>query len=187
MKKAILFLIVLIFLAFRLYAIQIDVGVSYGPRQINDSKIKDTYGNGFVFYPSFSLGLWRGIFVGIGYEGGYSKSGKIGIYNDPTTLKMSGIEFFLGYQRRIKSFVPFIKIGGGSFSYKQTFSSSYLKDFEVDNKKWAIIFSAGVRIIVFKGAYLSGEIKYIPLTVKPFEEEVDLGGMRFLVGIGYSI
>ena len=37
-----------------------------------------------------------------------------------------------------------------------------------------------------EGLYLSGEVKYVPLKVKPFDEEVDLGGLRYLLGLGYA-
>jgi hypothetical protein len=32
---------------------------------------------------------------------------------------------------------------------------------------------------------LNAEFKHVPLKVKPFDIEVDLSGIRFMVGIGY--
>jgi len=34
--------------------------------------------------------------------------------------------------------------------------------------------------------FLAGEVKYIPLKVKPYEDEVDLSGIRCSGGIGYT-
>jgi len=36
----------------------------------------------------------------------------------------------------------------------------------------------GLKIYPVKYLFISGEFKYIPLEVKPFEEVVDLGGIR---------
>jgi opacity protein-like surface antigen len=125
--------------------------------------------------------------LGAGYEGGYSKAGKIGIYQEPSTLKVNGFEVYIGYALKIGSFSPYIKIGCGSYSYKQTIDSPYLSDFRVDGNKSTFSGSGGIKFYPIKNIFLAIEVRYVPLKVKPLEEEVDLGGMRFLGGVGFSI
>ena len=46
--------------------------------------------------------------------------------------------------------------------------------------------AAGTRFYATPGLFLAAEIKCAPLKVKPLSEEVDLGGMRLALGIGYT-
>jgi len=50
----------------------------------------------------------------------------------------------------------------------------------------ALTLAAGTRFYATRGLFLAAEIKYVPLKVKPLTEEVDLGGMRLALGIGYT-
>ena len=70
-------------------------------------------------------------------------------------------------------------------AYKQTIESSYIP-FKVDDKKSGVTLAAGLRVYPLDGAYLSLEAKYVPLKVKPIDVEVDLGGWRLALGVGYS-
>lgn len=186
MKKIILVITFLILFPIRQYAADFDLGIFYGQRTVNDSDIKNIYGNGTVYFPYLAINVWKGIIIGGGYEGGYSRDGKIGLYNESTSLRVLGVEFFVGYQLRIKIVSPYIRIGYGSFSYKQTIDSPYVGDYKVDHKKSTVIISGGLKFYLIKNLFLAGEVKFVPLKVKPFEEEVDLGGMRYLAGIGFT-
>jgi opacity protein-like surface antigen len=163
-----------------------EAGGFYGTWQVVDSDIKNVYGNGMVYFPFLAV-TWKGIMLGAGYEGGYSKSGKIGLYQDPTTLKVNGFEVFVGYAFRIKFLAPYFRVGYGSYSYKQTIDSPYLSDFKVDGTKSTYTGSVGIKFIPIKNLFLAIEARYVPLKVKPLEEEVDLSGLRFEGGIGFTI
>lgn len=163
-----------------------EVGGFFGIRQVVDSDINEIYGSGTVYFP-FLATTWKGIILGAGYEGGYSKSGKIGFFQETTTLKVNGFELFAGYAFRIKFLAPYFRVGYGSYSYKQTIASSYLSDFKVDGTKSTVTGSAGISFFPIKNLFLAVEARYIPLKVKPLEEEVDLSGLRFGVGIGFTI
>lgn len=186
MKKVIFLLTFLILFPAGQYAFDLEAGAIFGSRTVNDSEIKNTYGNGTFFFPYLALNLWKGLFVGAGYEGGYSKEAKIGLYEESSTLKVIGIEFFIGYELKIKVISPFIKVGYGSFSYKQTIQSPYVKDYKVDDKKTTLTIDGGVKFYPVKNLFLAAEVKYVPLKVKPYEEEVDLGGLRYGGGIGFA-
>ncbi|MGB8953544.1 MAG: hypothetical protein WCC06_12875 [Candidatus Aminicenantales bacterium] len=187
MKKTVCILLGILFFPPAQYAVHIDVGISYGPIRMNDAQIKNVYGDGYVYSPYMNVHIGKGFFASVGYEGGYTKSGTIGLYNDPTTFKLHGVEFFLGFQKRIQFIVTFIKVGGGYYFYKQTFESPYLKEFQVDSQEVGGAFNGGIKLIPFKGVFFSGEIKYVYLMDKPLEEKVNLGGLRFMAGLGFSI
>lgn len=164
----------------------LEIGGFYGALQVVDSDIKDVYGSGTVYFPFLAV-TWKGIILGAGYEGGYSKSGKIGLYQDPTTLKVNGFEVFVGYALTIKILAPYFRVGYGSYSYKQTIDSPYLGDFKVDGTKSTFSGSAGIKFYPIKRLFLAIEARFVPLKVKPLEKEVDLGGLRIEGGIGLTI
>lgn len=164
----------------------LEIGGFYGIRQVVDSDIKNVYGSGMVYFPFLAV-TWKGIILGAGYEGGYSKSGKIGLYQEPTTLKVNGFEVYVGYALRIKSLAPYFRVGYGSYSYKQTIDSPYLSDFKVDGTKSTFSGSAGIKFYPIKNLFLAIEARYVPLKVKPLDEKVDLGGLRLEGGIGFTI
>jgi hypothetical protein len=188
MKKATLTVIAIASLALSLAAVEIQPGFYFGARTVADSSIKATYGNGTVYFPCLSVKLWKGLLVGLGYEGGYNKDGKLGVYQEPATLKTSGVELFAGYEFRLGRFAPYLKLGYGRFSYSQAVESAYVGNIKVDETKSTMTVGGGLRYYPLgeTGVFLAGEFKYVPLKVKPYEDEVDLGGFRFLGGIGYS-
>jgi hypothetical protein len=186
MNKTIIIIVFLILFPIVKYAIDLDVGIFYGPRTVNDPDIKNTYGNGTVYFPYLVVNIGKGITIGGGYEGGYSKVSGIGLYNEPSMLKVTGIDFFIGYQLNIKKISPYIKIGYGAFFYKQTVESPYVEDYKVDHKKATMTIAGGFKFYPVKYLFIGGEIKFVPLKVKPYVEEVDLGGIRYLGGVGFT-
>lgn len=161
------------------------VGGFYGLRQVADAEIKKVYGQGGVFFLFAELEL-KGFFFGGGYEGGYSRRGVIGLFHEPATLEIAGCEMYAGFQLRLKNIAPYLRGGLGSYAYKQTIQSAYLTAFKVDHKKQAPVAAAGLRVFPGRHFFIAGEIKYVPLKVKPFDEEVDLSGFRWLAGVGLA-
>lgn len=182
--KKILLVILLFVLPARQYAFDLEAGITFGGRTVSDSEIKRVYGNGTVFFPYLALNFFGGLFIGAGYEGGYSREATIGLYNEPTKLEVTGMEYFVGYEYKIKIISPYLKIGYGSYTYKQTIDSPYVRGFGVDKKKSAISIGGGLRFFLLKYLFLAAEVKYIPLKVKPYDQEVDLGGLRYSAGAG---
>jgi len=184
-KKAIISAAILMLWPAAQYAMDLEVGMVYGRRMVADPKIRGVYGNGTVYDPFLAVRLWKGLAVGVDYEGGYSRTGKIGTYQEPTSLKVTGSEFFVRYELNLKFVSPFVKVGYGSYSYQQTIESPHIAGHVVDGTKSCPSFAGGLRFFPVKFLFLSAELKYVPLKVKPYEEEVDLGGMRYLVGAGF--
>ncbi|MGB8952136.1 MAG: hypothetical protein WCC06_05655 [Candidatus Aminicenantales bacterium] len=166
-------------------AMDFSFGILYGFRGINNSKIRSIYGEGTVYFPFASVKIWKGLIIGAGYEGGYSLTGKIGLYYESSSLKVVGPEVFLSYEFDFNNFCPYLKAGFGYFSYKQTIENPYVQDYKVDHSQGALAVAGGFKIYPIKSFYMAIEIKYIPLTVKPYEEKVDLSGFRYLGGVGF--
>ncbi len=190
MKSAIFGLMILVLMTPGLLASSssfgFEAGAFYGARQVADSEIKNVYGNGLVYFPYAAL-KWKGIILGGGYEGGYAKTAEIGIYKESSRLKVEGFEVFIGYEFKIRMLAPYFRVGYGSYTFKQTIDSPFLGNFKVDGKKATATGAAGIRIYPFKNLFLAGEVRYVPLKVKPYEDEVDLSGWRFSGGFGFSL
>jgi len=182
MKKTTLFFILLGLLTWGLQAIDLDAGLMFGSRSVKDAQIKEVYGNGTAYFPYVSVGFWKGLFAGVGYEGGYDRDGKIGLFQEDTNLKVSGLEFFAGYRFDLGKVSPYVKLGLGNYAYKQVVGGQT----KIDDSKAALTLAGGARFYPVKGLFLAAEIKCVPLKVKPLTDEVDLGGMRLAAGIGYT-
>jgi len=185
MKRATLAVLLILGLVASVYSFEIGLGFQFGLRTVADAKIKDVYGNGMAYFPSLRLGIWKGLELGWGYEGGYIRDDEIGLYQEKTTLEVTGFEGFAGYGYRLNILEPYVRLGCGYYAYKQTIESEFIP-FQVDHKKFSPTLAAGLRVYPIAGAYLSLEVKYVPLKVKPIDQEVDLGGWRLALGAGYS-
>ena len=168
------------------FAFTIQAGAFYGLRKVNDAKIKAAYKDGEVYFPSLEVQAWKGITLSFGYEGGYGGTALLGAYNSRAELSVSGLEFLVGYEYRIHSFGFYAKTGYGLYFYKQTVQDDFAKDYPVDLSQSTIVFKGGLKLYPGKSLFLAFEVKYVPLTVKPYDYEVDLGGMRYLLGLGVS-
>ncbi len=165
-------------------AIRFEAGVLGGTRTVNSADVKAVYGTGMVYYPYLAVHAWKGLFVGAGYEGGYSRKGTIGIYKEPATLRVVGFEAFVGYAIEARTVSPYVKAGYARYSYKQTIDSPFIGDRAVNANRWTPTFGGGLKISVSGALIIAGEIRFVPLKVKPFDDEVDLGGMRYTAGFG---
>jgi len=179
--KKLLILSILLLAFVSLPALDLDLGLQLGLRTASGA-IQDTYGSGMVFFPSLKLNVWKGLGIGLGYELGYKKEAKLGIYEENSTLKVGGFEAFAAYEFTKGNLAPYARLGIGSYAYSQDIESPIAKD--VDDNKVAVSIGAGVKYLLNK-LFLSAELKYVLLKVKPLDVEVDLSGLRLLAGIGY--
>ena len=184
MKKIYPFIICFLLLPVASYAVDFSFGFQAGLRTVSDSEIKNVYGNGTCFFPYAAINVFKGFTIGAGYELGYSREGKIGLYEEATTLKVTGVQAFVGFQYSVSMVTPYVFVGFGSFSYKQTVESEAAQD--VDATKSTFFVAGGIKICPMKNIYISAEVKYVPLKVQPYDEEVDLGGLRLMGGLGFT-
>jgi len=184
--SALLLVLVLTPLAAR--AVTLRAGVHLGTRTVNDAKVKNAYGDGFVKLPYLQISLSRHFFLGLAYEGGYKKDGRLGVYNDPAVLTLRGLDLTLGYELRAKWAAAYLQAGYGLCEYRQSipttpFSSAH----PVNHRQSTAVAAVGVRLYPEKFFYLTAEAKYVPLKVRPYDATVDLGGWRLLAGLGFSL
>lgn len=186
MKKAICACALVLILTSAAAAIDFEVGVKFGLRTVSDSAVSAIYKSGTVFFPYAAVNLWKGFTIGAGYEGGYSATGPIGIFQEDSTLKVSGFEVFAAYQYELGKFVPYASVGFGSYTYSQTIDSPYATE-TINASKTTFVVAGGAKYYLMNGLFLGVEVKYVPLKVTPLADTVDLGGMRLTIGVGYTI
>jgi len=186
-KKTALFALISLLGPLAAPALTIQVGVWMGSRTVADAKVKSAYGDGFVYLPYLQAAVWRKLFVGASYEAGYEKNGVLGVYSNPATLTVIGLDLYLGYEFKFKAIAVYVKAGYGLYRYKQSVRNNpYIAGYEVNHLKSTAVAGAGVKLYPLKFFFISGEAKYVPLKVRPYDLTVDLGGWRFLGGLGFS-
>lgn len=167
-----------------LQAFDIAGGLNFGKRGIDDPNMKGIYGQGYIFQPYIRYNYSNMLAIEAAYEGGYKRDGRIGLFQEESTLSITGWELSGILYCRIRNFVPFIKFGVGYYDYRQDIASEFVR-YEVDNHEITYIMGGGINIFLNNSFFLNTEVKYIPLKVKPFDIEVDLSGLRVMLGIGY--
>lgn len=185
MKRFFLLAVVMVLWALpALHAVDIETGLFIGTRTVKSPDIRSVYGNGMIYYPYLGARLWKGLSIGAAYEAGYSRTGKIGLYEEATRLRVTGFEFFAAYQIDFGKISPYLKAGYGFYSYKQTIDSPYHSAAVVDARKGTWIAAGGLKAYFASSFFLAGEVRYVPLKVAPLDISVDLGGIRYSVGAG---
>jgi hypothetical protein len=182
MKKELMFIMLVFLLSWSLPAVDLDLGLFFGNRSVNDAQIEGVYGKGTAFFPCVSAAFYKGLFAGLGYELGYDRDGRIGLYEEEASLKVSGPEAFVGCRFDLGKLSPYLKLGLGSYAYRQTVSGVA----RVDARKTAPTLAGGAKFHPARWLFLAAEIKYVPLKVKPEAIEVDLGGWRLAAGFGFT-
>jgi hypothetical protein len=188
MKKLII-LVPLIFLSAQIgSAAQFTLGLNGGYRNLDDPTLGTIYGDGYVYEPYVRYSFTGSYGLELSYEGGYKKSAPIGLFQEDSTLSVNGFQL-TGIVRipflRIRNVSTYFKVGIAYYFYKQDIDSEFVRQ-QVDHSKWTTVLGAGLSLHLFRGIFLTAEVKTIPLRVKPFDINVNLGGTRILFGIGYQ-
>jgi hypothetical protein len=166
-------------------AAQLELGIRGGQLSIFDSTIKDVYGNGWIVNPFIRISSDKTpLAVEFSYEGGYNQSAPIGIYDEMSTLKLYGFEMSGYIWHRFGRVIPYLKMGIGYYYYRQEIDSEFVEK-KVQGSEQLLLFAAGLDIDLMRGLYLNGEVKAVPWLVAPYGIEIKLGGMRYMVGVGY--
>ena len=158
-------------------------GIGVGLGTVADSDLGDVYGSGFVLNPYLCYGISDQFAIGIGYEAGYKKDGEVGLFNDPAELKISGFQLFAEYRFTGKKLVPYLKLGYGNYTVKNSFETEVLKQYNFSKTGSGILIGAGGKYPLSDNFSLTGEIGYLMLKVKPFANSINAGGFRLLIGL----
>lgn len=184
MKKTAFGALLLFALVASASALDLRLGLQLGPRLFTNASIKDVYGTGLCLYPHAQVQLGR-LFAGAGYELGFKRTGTIGFYDETTTLSLSGLQAFAGYAYDLKKLTPYALAGLGLYGYEQTVDSP--AEQPVKETKLGFFAAAGARMVVLRGISASAEIRFVGLSVQPYEDKVGLGGIRILLGLSYAL
>jgi len=170
----------------KILASDLRLGLGGGVRKINDDYLNKVYGSGFIFIPYLEVPLSKFFSAEVAFEGGYRKEAPIGLYKEPSVLKISGLEFSLHFHRSFKFFTPFLKIGSGAYFYRQDIDSPYVR-YRVNHRNISLHGGGGLHFNFHSRFFFRIEIKYVYFKVKPFDQTVDLGGLRYILFLGYKI
>jgi hypothetical protein len=189
LMKKLFILISLVFISVQIgSAAWFTLGLNAGYRYLDDLALGEIYGDGYVYEPYIRYSFAGSYGLELSYEGGYKRSGPVGLFQEDSTLSVTGLQLsgIVGVPLlRIRNVSTYFKIGIAYYFYKQDIDSEFVRQ-QVDHNKWTTVIGGGMSLHLFRGLFLTAEVKSIPLKVKPFDINVDLGGMRILFGIGYQ-
>jgi hypothetical protein len=184
MKRAFLAGLFLLALGGVCRALTWEVGLLWGSRGLKNADLNAVFGTGTAFTPYAILRVLPGGSIGISYEAGFSRQAPVGLFNDLFRLQVSVAEVFYRQEWQAGAVTPYLKIGPGLAFYKITIDSPYLKAFNARGSDISFAIAAGAKVKLGARIFLSGEIKYGVLWLDPFDDKVDLGGVRAQAGIG---
>ncbi len=97
---------------------------------------------------------------------------------EKTTFTLTPIEFGFRFLLGKKKFVPYIGLGGGSYSYEDVHPGLLT----VSESKVGFFGEGGLKFYVSKSIFIDMKLKYIMLKS---EKDIDLGGLAYMAGIGF--
>lgn len=187
MKRAILAALLLLALGGACQALTWEAGLLWGTRGLKNADLRGVFGPGTAFTPYAALKIWPSGSIGISYETGFSRQAPVGLFGDLFHLQVSVAEVFYRQEWRIGAVAPYLKIGPGLASYKISIDSPFLKAFNSHGSDISFSVAAGLNVRLGARLFLTGEIKYGVLWLDPFDDKVDLGGVRAQAGIGFGL
>jgi len=141
---------------------------------------KDIHGNGMSFGGEIGLNLVNGLSLWIGGDY-YTNTGKLTFSGEETELQIIPLYGGLKYRMPNPVISPYVGLGVGYFLYKET---NIIGTVEKGN-----IGYIGQLGVIFKvGGPLFFDIQgcYSYCKVKPADVEVDLGGLKGTIGLGFE-
>jgi opacity protein-like surface antigen len=164
-----------------------QAGLYGGLRTIKDETLRSVYGGGFIYTPFVSYRISKKLWIGAEYEGGYAKESKIGLFAEESRLAVQGVHAFIQYGRDKGKIRPYLKVGAGFFRFNMDIDSPYVRASNFSSSDISILVGGGARIMLTRKIFGAAEIKYAALWADPFDDMVDLGGIRFLAGLGLEL
>ncbi len=154
-------------------------------RSLNEPSIRSVYGTSVTVPFGFDLIFRSGWEAGLRFEWGPTRDGVLGLYASPARFRLLGLEATVGRELRTGPLGLYARAGAGLYHYRQTVDYEYVQGFKVDRFAPGAVIAAGFRIYPWPFLYLSGDVKYSVLSVKPYDKRVDLGGWRLGGGLGF--
>jgi hypothetical protein len=169
-------------------AMTIQAQLTYGSRQIRDSRIKSVFGKHPIIGVSLQAHLGKQLFAGVDFEHADRMSGVIGAYLNPAEFQLRGLDIFGGLEYGAKLVSVYAKAGLGFYDYHLAIQNNpFTAAHPVDRVDLGGMAAVGAKFFPISTSYLVGEVKYVYLQVKPYEDRVDLSGLRLSAGFGIRL
>ncbi len=165
--------------------LRLDGSLSW--RRLNDAKIRNTYGEGVAFTSGFELTTRAGWALGLRFESAASRKGMLGLSASEARFRLMGLEATAGRELRLGAFGLYARAGLAVSHYKQTVDYIYVQDYKVNRLALGGVIAVGVRAYLFRFLYFTADAKYVVLPVKPYDQSVDLSGIRLGGGLGLRL
>jgi len=169
-------------------AMTLQAQLTYGSRKIRDDRIRSVFGETSVVGFSLQAHLGKHLFAGFGVEHAVRMNGVIGAYLNPAEFQLRGLDLFGGLEYGTKVVAFSVKAGLGIYAYRLTVQNNpFTAAYPVDRIDPGGMAAASLKIFPVSMIFLVGEAKYVYLRVKPYEDRVDLSGLRLSAGIGIRL
>jgi hypothetical protein len=155
-------------------------------RNLNDAKIRQTYGSSVAVTAGFDLVFRSGWEAGLRIEAAASRAGALGLSASAAEFELWGLDATIGREIRLGAAGFYARGGIGLYHYKQTVDYAYVQDHRVNRFAPAGVIAVGIRFYPWRFLFLSADAKYVVLPVKPYGQAVDLGGIRLGGGLGFA-
>jgi hypothetical protein len=166
----------------------VQAQLTYGSRQIRDGRIKSVFGKSPVVGFSLQAHLGKHLFAGVDFEHADRMSGIIGAYLNPAEFQMRGLDIFGGLEYGAKLVSVYAKAGLGFYDYHLSIQNNpFTAAYPVNRVDLGGMAAVGVQFFPISKSFLVGEVKYVYLRVKPYEDRVDLSGLRLSAGFGIRL
>ncbi len=169
--------------------IELEPALHAGLRTFADKEITDTYGQGFVYNPSLTVRLGGSLGMGVSMDLGYNKEMSGKMVGPNSTFKVSGWEVFVSWRFQRAEFYPYVKGGVGGYTITRKFGETFpdLQAYDTDQRKTGWWGACGLAYYPIKNFFVAVESRYTLLRIDLDDRDVDLGGFRFFLGIGYTL
>lgn len=148
--------------------------------QPSDNIFKDIYGSGMAYGGEIGIRImdWVSLWAGADF---YSQTGELTFTGEDTELQIFPIYGGLMFELPNQQFHPYAGFGVGYFQYKEESPIG-----SVDGGELGYIVQAGVRVNVVSSLFFDIKGSYSICKTQPADFEIDLGGLKGGIGIGFE-
>ena len=165
-----------------LAASDLQVGLLGGLRTVAQESFSDAYGSGIRLTPFLALPVGDALDIGAAFSLNLFKDAPIGLLEDDSSFSLTSLEVFGRYRFESGAFDPYAKLGLGLHFYAQTSETAQI---DFSKTGMGVFLGAGGEYALNDQVSLLAELGYTVLSVKPFEDSINLGGLTIQAGLAY--
>ena len=148
--------------------------------QPSEDAFKDIYGSGMTYGGEIGIRImdWLSLWAGADF---YNQTGELTFTGEETELQIIPVYGGLMFELPNQQFHPYAALGVGYFQYKEENPIG-----SVDGGELGYIVQAGVRITVVSSLFFDIKGSYSICKTQPADFEIELGGIKGGIGIGFE-